>query len=207
MKILLLFKIMFYLFKNSAHYLPIKTVAEYAFCPRAAIYSYLNWENDVMNVFLYQGELYHKRSEKQKLKHRKNKKQKKKFFVFSKTIKVYGLCDIIETSFNKIYPVEYKSGRPVLYYYKKIQLALQSICLSEMFQQNVNEGIIFFYALQKRYRVNIDENLKKDALNILREFRNIIKNLNHINLKEIPSCGRKGCSYYSVDYLPQVISH
>ncbi len=202
---MLLFGHMHWNFALFEDYLPIKTVAEYAYCPRAAIYMYLNWENDLRNVFLYEGEMYHKRFQKLLVKHRVTGKQLRNFLVVSRKLKIYGICDSIEEKGDELIPIEYKSGYPEVENYHKIQLALQAFCLSEMFNKEVNFGIIYFRKIHRRKIIDLTSS-KDAALKLLEEFRKKIASGN-IDLRDFPSCGKRGCSYFSVDNLPQCTQH
>jgi len=196
-------------YKLFENYLPIKTIAEYVYCPRAAIFMYLNWENDKRNVFLYEGELYHRQFQKTKLKHRRRGKQIRNILVFNHDLEIYGFCDAIEIKNSKLIPLEYKSGIPKLELYKKVQLALQSICLSEMFKTNIDYGFIYFRKLHRRVKVELNDEIKNYAIKVLKEFREKISKAS-IDLNKFPSCNHKGCSYYFVDHIfktsPQLIS-
>lgn len=181
----------------SDEFLPIKMVAEYVYCPNAALFMYLNWVNNEKNIFLFEASLYHERSKRGTIKHRDKSIQQKNYFIFSQKHKIYGFCDMIERGKDEktIFPVEYKFGNPQVTLSHKVQLALEVLCLSEMFSTQINYGFIYFYKTNSRVKIDISPSLTQFSISTLRKFRYYIK---RSSVNKISQCKRKGCSYFSV---------
>lgn len=186
-------------------YISIKNIAEFIYCPRAGIYMYLNWYNDLTNPYLFKGTLFHNNLVKSKYKYRKNKVQYKNFLIFNRKLKVYGFCDLIEKHKDLIVPVEYKSGKPEINLFHKAHLCLEALCLSEMFKTPIDYGFIYFYQSNKRHKVIFDKKLENTVLEKIYEFKQIILHLNSLN--KYVGCNKKGCSYYIFDNIPIVAKH
>lgn len=186
-------------------YIPIKTIAEFIYCPKAGIYMYLNWSNNLRNPFLFEGTLFHNRLVKSKYKYRNNKIQHKNFLIFNKKLKIYGFCDLVEKEGNYIIPVEYKSGKPEINLFHKSQLCLEAFCLSQMFKKPVKYGYIYFYKTNKRHKIIFNKSLQKIVLLKLFQFKKTISSLN--NFDKYSGCKKAGCSYYLFDTIPMVAIH
>ena len=187
------------------NYLPIKTIAEYCYCSKAGLYMFLNWENNENNIFLYEGSLYHKNLNKINIKYRENKKQLKNMLVFNHKYKIFGFCDLVEVNKDLIIPIEYKAGYPRINFFHKIQLTLQALCLEEMLKKEIDFGYIYFYKINKRKKVIINEFLKNYAIQKINEFRKLIENIDFNN--KINGCSKKGCSYFYLDSIPSMVYH
>ncbi|MCS7183768.1 MAG: CRISPR-associated protein Cas4 [Patescibacteria group bacterium] len=182
------------------NYLPITYIAEFIYCPRGAVYMYFNWENNLKNKFLYEGYLYHKKIKSYQVKHRKNKLQRKNILLFNNDLKIYGFCDVVEFTFDKIYPVEYKSGLPRINDFNKSQLLLQCLCLEYMFNKKVEGGYIYFYKINKRFYLKFDTKFRNFVINKIFEFKSIIEKIKKTKIigSSINLCNKRGCSYYQI---------
>jgi CRISPR-associated exonuclease Cas4 len=68
-------------------------------------------------------------------------------------------------------PVEHKRGSPKRLDHDRVQLAAQALCLEEMFQTTVREGELFYHAVRRRERVEIDARLRDLVVQITAEVR------------------------------------
>ncbi len=68
-------------------------------------------------------------------------------------------------------PVEHKRGSPKRLDHDRVQLTAQALCLEEMFQTAVREGELFYHAVRRRERVEIDARLRDLVARITGEVR------------------------------------
>jgi CRISPR-associated exonuclease Cas4 len=61
-------------------------------------------------------------------------------------------------------PVEYKRGRPKQHRADEIQLCAQALCLEEMLEVHIPEGVLFYGQPHRRYPVTFDEALRSETL-------------------------------------------
>ena len=69
----------------------------------------------------------------------------------------------------RIYPIEYKKGKPKSSEEDIIQLAAQCMCLEEMFSAVINEGAIFYGETRKRERVDITDDIRRKVRAMFQE--------------------------------------
>src|SRR5690606_31707466 len=68
-------------------------------------------------------------------------------------------------------PVEHKRGSPKRLDHDRVQLAAQALCLEEMFSLRVPEGELFYHAVRRRERVEIDNRLRDLVVRVAAEVR------------------------------------
>lgn len=85
----------------------------------------------------------------------------------------------------RIYPVEYKKGKPKISEEDILQLTAQAMCLEEMFSAQVTEGAIYYGETRKRQNVVFTETLREQVRTMFQEMH----------------------QYYSRQYTPKVRWH
>lgn len=91
--------------------------------------------------------------------------------IWSEQHGLIGRADVVEFANDGTpFPVEYKSGRRVMAA-AEIQLAAQAICLSEMFDRNVNRGAIWLHGRRHRHEVEITDQAKATVLALAADIR------------------------------------
>lgn len=184
-------------FEEENSYLPIKTVAEYFFCERAAFYMFTGWENNLENQFIYKGSQDHRAIERMPYKHRVEGKIIYRQPVVSEKFRLYGFCDAVEFDVKKApKPIEYKTGKIRENLMHRAQLCLQAICLEEMYGAPVKSGWIYFVGSRSRKEVRFTSAWKRFVLDKVEEFRNKIYRL---DIRDFRPCGHPLCSYSTID--------
>lgn len=185
------------LFEEENSYLPIKTVAEYFFCERAAFYMLTAWENNFENPFLYKGGQEHRTIDKIPYKHRSAAKIVYRHPVVSNKLRIYGFCDAVEFDIKgKPKPIEYKTGKVRQNIMHRVQLYLQAVCLGEMYRSPVVSGAIYFIGSRCRIEVMFSEREMLFILDKIKEFRYKIA---QADIREFRACGSSLCSYSAID--------
>ena len=155
-------------------YLMISGIQHFKFCRRqwALIHIEQQWNENEHTVI---GELMHKRAHDPYMtEKRKDLLTVRALPVSSRRLGISGECDIVEfhkvedgikllghRGQYKIYPVEYKKGRPKLTSEDKLQLTAQALCLEEMFSTSITEGAIYYGETKRRETVILDESLRR----------------------------------------------
>lgn len=167
---------------NEEEYLMISGIQHYEFCKRqwALIHVEQQWEENVRTV---EGQHIHKRADQPFLREkRKNKLVVRCMPIQSKSLKVNGICDVVEFIQDdkgvEIFgekgkyipvPVEYKRGKPKNHESDLLQLTAQAICLEEMLVCDVKIGFMFYNEVKQRIEVPITEKLKDRVKKVVSE--------------------------------------
>ncbi|NLZ95116.1 MAG: CRISPR-associated protein Cas4, partial [Bacteroidales bacterium] len=129
--------------------------------------------------------------------------------VFSKTLGITGICDIVE--FNKspngvivfgregLYrpsPVEYKRGKPKDGDYDALQLCAQAMCLEEMLLCKITKGFMFYAQINRRQEIEFSNTLRDRVLSITNEMHRLYDKRYTPKVKPSKSC--KACSLSDV---------
>lgn len=141
--------------------LPLSIVEHYAYCPRQAalIHVEAQWQS---NADTAQGEVDHAAVDRGVREvTREGIVTWLSLPVWSDSLGLQGLCDVVEFCDGAPRPVEHKpKWRSELVGPAAQQLAVQAICLEEMLGIPVTEGFLFTRRDARRHLVAIDEQLR-----------------------------------------------
>lgn len=169
-------------------YLMISGIQHFHFCRRqwALIHIEQQWAE---NVHTAVGELMHKKVHDPYLKEkRKDVLVVRALPVASRLMGVSGECDVVE--FHKcedgislhghrgtyrMYPVEYKKGKPKDSQEDALQLTAQAMCLEEMFSARIPEGALFYGEIRRREPVIFTEELRRQVKDSFEEMHQYMK--------------------------------
>jgi CRISPR-associated exonuclease Cas4 len=91
---------------------------------------------------------------------------------------VSGIADVVEFHRDgerlRLFPVEYKRGRPKAHRADEVQLCAQAMALEEMFGTDVPEGALFYGAERRRTPVPFDVELRALTENVARGMRALV---------------------------------
>lgn len=157
-------------------------IQHFEFCKRqwALIHIEQQWEENVRTI---EGKHLHEKADQPFLREkRKDKLIVRGMPVKSRTLKINGICDVVEFVKDEHginisgaegkyipIPVEYKRGKPKKSGADILQLAAQAICLEEMLVCEINEGFMFYNEIKQRIHVPITSELKERVRNIVKE--------------------------------------
>lgn len=121
--------------------------------------------------------------------------------VFSRTMGVSGVCDIVEFMRSEegislhghrgrylVEPVEYKRGKPKDTEMDRLQLAAQAMCLEEMLAATVAEGSIYYGEIRRREKVRIEDTLRERVRENFREMHQLYEHRYTPKVKWSKSC-------------------
>ncbi len=129
--------------------------------------------------------------------------------VSSQRLGISGECDAVE--FRKdssgieifglegrysVTPVEYKRGQPKEDHCDKMQLAAQAMCLEEMLCCRIDTGFLYYGETRRRLKVEINEQLRQDTENALREMHELFRKRYTPKVKRSKACN--ACSLKNI---------
>lgn len=186
-------------------YLMISGIQHFQFCRRqwALIHIEQQWAENVHTVT---GELMHKKVHDPNLtENRKDVLITRALPVSSRTLGASGECDVVEfhrsedgvrlyghRGLYRIYPIEYKKGKPKISDEDILQLAAQTICLEEMFSTVISEAAIFYGETRRRERIEMADDLRDRVRDIFQEMHQYYERRYTPKVKWSKACN--GCS-------------
>ena len=129
--------------------------------------------------------------------------------VSSQRLGISGECDAVE--FRKdssgieifglegrysVTPVEYKRGQPKEDPCDEMQLAAQAMCLEEMLCCRIDTGFLYYGETHRRLKVEINEQLRQDTENALREMHELFRKRYTPKVKRSKACN--ACSLKNI---------
>ena len=131
------------------------------YCPRqcALIHSERQWTE---NRYTAEGRVLHARVDSGQSESRAAVRVERSVPVRSLRLGITGLIDVLEIRPGpRLYPVEYKRGRPKLHRADEVQLCAQALCLEEMLETSVAEGALFYGKNRRRKVIAFNEELRE----------------------------------------------
>ncbi|TAH64682.1 MAG: CRISPR-associated protein Cas4 [Anaerolineaceae bacterium] len=163
-------------------YLLISGIQHFVFCRRqwALIHVEQQWEE---NFFTMDGILLHERADDYSIREsRKDIITIRALPIKSKSLCVTGKCDVVELKLSsdgvclpkydntyKVYPVEYKRGKPKDDDSDNLQLLAQAICLEEMLMTAIDKAYMFYFETRRRQEVVFTEIMRKRLYDLVTE--------------------------------------
>jgi CRISPR-associated exonuclease Cas4 len=190
-------------------YLQISGIQHFCFCRRqwALIHIEQLWNDNLRTI---EGEILHEQAHKEDfVEKRKDVLVTRGLRVFSPTLGVSGVCDVVEffQSENGVplhgrdgtwqpVPVEYKRGVSKQIDADRLQLCCQAMCLEEMLACEIPRGDLFYGETRRRETVPLTQELRSTVRSMLREMHGYYnrrytpkekpdKNCNACSLKEL----------------------
>lgn len=157
-------------------FLMLSGIQHFCFCQRqwALIHIDMLWEENLRTV---EGEIMHEKCHDNSLaESRKNVIISRGMPVFSRRLGISGECDVVEfikssdgitlngrEGLYRVYPVEYKHGKPKSDNSDILQLCAQAICLEEMTMCKIDEGALFYGETRRRQKVMFTDELRSEV--------------------------------------------
>lgn len=171
--------------------IPIAALNEYAYCPRRCGLMQIEgiWTDNEHTVL---GTAVHSTIDLAGYEVSRGVRIAKSLPVFSDTLQIAGIADVVEFHRDEIIPIEYKKGPKRKYQNDDIQVCAQAMCLEEMFSMPVTHGFVFHAASKRRREVLCDEPLRMAVRTVIKEIRQMIADSRIPPAKLRPQCD--GCS-------------
>jgi CRISPR-associated exonuclease Cas4 len=167
--------------------LPISALQHVVYCDRQAALIHVErlWSENVHTV---EGRFAHAQAHESGGESRGSVRIVRALPLRSLAAGLAGVADVVEfhrdgsgieipgrTGRWRIFPVEYKKGKPKRHRADEVQLCAQAICLEEMFGSAITEGALFYGKTRRRKVVALDEPLRAATLAAASRFREIVE--------------------------------
>ena len=152
---------------KESDYIMLSAVQHFMFCPRqcALIHIEQLWAE---NLYTAEGNLMHERADSSKSERTGDIKIVRTLPVCSKKLGLSGQADVVEFhDGGRVFPVEYKRGRPKKERCDEVQLCAQAMCLEEMLDVEIPEGALFYGKKRRREQVSFDRGLRELTVEII----------------------------------------
>lgn len=200
--------------ESEMDYLQIAGIQHFVFCRRqwALIHIEQQWAE---NYFTIDGSIKHAVVDSGNAEKNGTKRILRSLRVVSHALQIQGVCDVVElisdrrgAYFSKyddtyrVYPVEYKRGKPKDTESDVLQLVAQTICLEEMMGVDISEGAIFYFETRHREIIEITSDLREKIKQIVAEMNQYYQRKYTPRVRKTKKC--RACSLKDI-CLPELI--
>ena len=150
----------------------ISSLNQYAYCPRrcALIYQEQIFED---NLYTIEGTDLHQHVDEVGSR-AESVPVETALRLWSKTLRLTGIADVVEWHDQVPYPVEYKRGKRHKWINDDLQLCAQALCLEEMLGMAVPRGAIYHAKSRRRREVIVTEALREQTHRTVEAIRQLI---------------------------------
>lgn len=167
--------------------LPVSALQHVVFCDRQAALIHVErlWSENVHTV---EGQHLHEHANDAGAESRRDLRIVRSLALRSLALGLSGVADVVEfhrddagvtlpdrSGLWRLFPVEYKKGKPKRHRADEVQLCAQAFCLEEMFATRVVAGALFYGTTRRRKPVTFDEALRGATLAAAARFREIVE--------------------------------
>jgi CRISPR-associated exonuclease Cas4 len=155
---------------------PISALEHHAYCPRQAALIHIDnyFESTTDTV---RGDLAHAAVDRGGAgQDRHGQKVWHSLPVWSHTLGLHGVCDVVRFDADGPTPVEHKSGAYRPGGPADLQVAAQVLCLREMFAASVPVGVVFSGGDRRRHDVIVDDALQTRVAETIQAMRILLTN-------------------------------
>jgi CRISPR-associated exonuclease Cas4 len=152
---------------DEADYIMLSALQHYQFCPRqcALIHIEQQWAE---NRFTAEGKVLHERADSNKSEWQGSVRIVRTLPLCSRYYGLSGQADVVEfQSDGRVYPVEYKRGKPKTDRCDEVQLCAQALCLEEMLAVTIDKGALYYGQKRRRKEVILDAGLRALTVEII----------------------------------------
>ncbi len=156
---------------------PLSALQHYLYCPRqcALIHLEQQWAENRQTA---EGRLLHQRADMPQTERRRGVRTVTAMPLLALELGITGKADVVEfhqsDGSERVFPVEYKRGRPKAHRADEVQLCAQALCLEAMLGKQVEAGALFYGQTRRRKDVAFDTELRDLTLRIIAEARAMI---------------------------------
>lgn len=200
--------------KNEDEYLLISGIQHFVFCRRqwALIHIEQQWGE---NYFTIDGQIKHDKVDNtDTMESKEGIKIIRSMPIVSHELRINGKCDVVELQPHsngyyfskydekyKVFPIEYKRGKPKKNDSDILQLLAQAMCLEEMLGLKIEEGACFYFETRRRERISFTNELRIRLIEILNEMYNYYERKHTPRVRKTGKC--KTCSLKDM-CLPEI---
>ncbi len=189
----------------ASDYLLLSGIQHFVFCRRqwALIHIEQLWAE---NYFTIDGQIRHERVDNTaNIELKEGIRILRSLPVVSHELKIQGICDLVELQPDsrgeyfskydkkyKVFPIEYKRGKPKTDLSDTMQLLAQAMCLEEMLGLTIDQGACFYFETRRRMNVDFTDSLRSELKSILKEMNNYYERSYTPKVKRTNKC--RSCS-------------
>jgi len=144
-----------------ADYVMLSSLQHYLYCPRqcALIHIEQIWAE---NLYTAEGRILHERADSREKGAKGCTRIVRTLPIRSARVGLSGQADVVEFHDDgRVFPIEYKRGRPKANRCDEVQLCAQALCLEEMLGVTITEGALFYGQKKRRHTVFFDDQLRR----------------------------------------------
>ncbi len=182
-------------------YLMLSGIQHYTFCKRqwALIHIENQWSDNIRTI---EGNILHERAHDNAFTEKRGDIIISRGMpIVSRCLGVSGECDVVEfhkdkcgvniigrEGLYKVYPVEYKKGKPKIDDIDIMQLTAQAICLEEMLCCEVEKGYLYYGETRHRETIEISSQHRSKVVDLFNEMHNLYENKHTPKVKRTRAC-------------------
>lgn len=159
-------------------YITLSALQHYSFCARqcALIYTDCCWAENSLTTL---GHIEHERVHASPADSRGGVRTARGLPLVSHRLRIRGQSDAVEYRRSSdgqlsITPVEYKHGRQQSLQADSIQLCAQALCLEEMQNCCISEGVLYYHSLHRRTRIPLSDELREQTRRTITAVRELL---------------------------------
>lgn len=185
--------------------IPISWINEYAYCKRRFYLRYVECM-DIRSADMVEGRYEHRVVDESHITRRGPHITVSRLYVSSNRHKIFGFCDNVEFDENSVSgvnidflhgiytvkPVEFKHGKLRRENEYEQQLCAQAMCLEEMYNTHINQGLIYYVDSRDRFDIELSDALRQSTAKTIESIRNDLNEL---------YAGRKADRIFPIKYL------
>ena len=159
--------------------IPLSALQHWAYCPRQCALIHIEQVFEE-NLFTQRGQALHQRVDDPGCELRDGLRVERALPLFCDRLALVGKADVVEfLPDGTPYPVEYKHGsrhkRADIAACDDLQLAVQALCLEEMFGKAVPEGALYYASSRRRRIVAVVADLRAKAESAVAAVRRLLQ--------------------------------
>ncbi len=186
---------------DESDYIMLSALQHYMFCPRqcALIHIEQQWAE---NRYTAEGKVLHERADSNKSERSGSVRIVRTLPICSQQYGLSGQADVVEFHDDgRVYPVEYKRGKPKQNRCDEVQLCAQALCLEDMLDMQIESGALFYGQRRRRKEVLLDGELRSLTQEIINKTHLLIER----GITPATEYGKKcdACSLFSL-CLPKI---
>lgn len=159
-------------------YITLSALQHYSFCARqcALIHTDRCWAENSLTTL---GHIEHERVHASPADSRGGVRTARGLPLVSHRLRIRGQSDAVEYRRSSdgqlsITPVEYKHGRQQSLQADSIQLCAQALCLEEMQNCHISEGVLYYHSLHRRTRIPLSDELREQTRRTITAVRELL---------------------------------
>ncbi len=182
-------------------YLMLSGIQHYTFCKRqwALIHIENQWSDNIRTI---EGNILHERAHDNAFTEKRGDVIISRGMpIVSRCLGVSGECDVVEfhkdkcgvniigrEGLYKVYPVEYKKGKPKIDDIDIMQLTAQAMCLEEMLCCEVDKGYLYYGETRHRETIEINSQHRSMVVDLFNEMHNLYEDKRTPKVKRTKAC-------------------